>query len=169
MATHPVQDLLEKVKAALEADSVTGEVLNVVILVDEDLLPSSQEFPIIGLTDEGSGIEYGAGDSRDEVMEIGVTVFQEMALPEVEAPGLMGYPVENATIEEKGALELLADIRAVLDGQALTGYRQGQVTGSTAAELMPVDAVVDEATGEIEAVRCWVVRKKETYRYTKYE
>jgi hypothetical protein len=164
MATHPIQTLMGLIKTALEADASVGLVGEIQYMVHEDWVPNEAEFPMIGITDEGAVVERGPG--RDEATAIGIVIFQEIVLDEKDATSLMGYGLGSPTIQEKGALELAAEVRAVLDGQALTGYWQGTLLSSSAPEVVPVDARINP-DGTIAGVRAWVVKIKETFEYVK--
>jgi len=165
MATHPTQNLIETVKAALVADDTVGAIGHVFTLLDADWIPPDAEFPVIGLLDGGTEIEHGPGQA--ETMLVDVAVYQEIALDQADAPSVFGYGTVSPGIGEKGVLEIHADIRAVLNRQSLTGYYQGRLISETRSEMMPARVQTAEG-GEVVEVETWAARKVATYEYVAY-
>jgi hypothetical protein len=133
--------LLQAIKSRLE--NQLNYIKKVHYLVDEDLLPAATGFPCIGLKDGNISYEqYAAEGIQKIITEVRVIVYQEILRPE--AP-VMGYG------NEKGVLEIAADVKAALDNYktlgSITNIVFADLISEEASETMGSEAVLIQKKG----------------------
>ena len=164
MTTHIQQALIEQMMAAIAENAMTARIRHRVVLYDETLLPPGVPLPLYGFMDGGTVYEHGSG--QDAIQQVAILAYQEIALDERNAPGMMGYGSLTApTIRQKGILRMLQEVHDVLNRQALPGYWKGFLIDEDPTKLLEVETV--NADGSEVAHRCWAVYKKAVYQYTK--
>lgn len=146
--------LLTAIKSALQNASALSYVADADIFItpDEDLLPVNCGFPAIGLKDGAVSREEADFDARwITSMDPGIIVYQLLTDGE---PPVMG----QTSPAIKGVLDICADIRGVLENNALS--ISGMQFARCYAES-PAEVLAAEDLAVIKRRMNWTYRKEE--------
>ena len=142
--------LLTAIKSELQTDLTYVRDSDVFITEDDRLIPEQVKFPAVGLKD--GAITYSIdsqGASETAEIFVKAIVYQELRKPEA---SIMG----DATASQKGVLDIIADIKASLKDNFLSGQaNEVWLVSETESELL-----ADERTA--------IQMKTLTMRYVRY-
>jgi len=145
-----VKDLLSAVKSQLQTDLTYVRESDVYVTEDERLIPEAVKFPAVALKD-GEVFYSIVSQGASEQSELAVIVIAYAQLRKPEA-AVMG----DDSTGQKGVLEIVADSKATLKNNLLSGQAdEVWLVSETASELL-----ADESTA--------IQMKSITLRYVRY-
>jgi hypothetical protein len=129
--------LLSAITARLKAQVTAAT--DVIVLPDRALLPQSSRFPVIALKDGQTDLAHGAAESYEDTLHVEVSIYQDII--QVEAC-VMG---NSATT---GLLDLMAKVRAALDGWDTGAYFGCRCLAEEPSELIAIGKTMKTIVGK---------------------